>query len=195
MEEIIGDLFIIPCDAICIPTNGWYKLLGSNTDAACRAGIALKAAQRWPAFPAMLGFELRTGGHRVCVLTHIDKAGQAPSLGDDKLPYHVVSFPTKPSKIYVMEGRGWDDVMPRYRPRSPEDEAHKRLYVPGYMGYSNLDIIRHSAEELVELTDVRRWRRVCLPRVGAGLGGLKWNDVKAVLDPILDERFVVVEKK
>ena len=64
---------------------------------------------------------------------------------------------------------------------------------------ADLDLIRRSAEELVILADnqawIDRWKKVVLPRPGCGNGQLKWEDVKLVLNPILDDRFHVITFK
>ena len=57
---------------------------------------------------------------------------------------------------------------------------------------ASLRLIENSALALVRMADREGWKAVALPRVGAGLGGLDWADVKAVLSPLLDDRFVVV---
>lgn len=57
---------------------------------------------------------------------------------------------------------------------------------------SSLELVIQSAKSLVILTDFNGWTKVILPRPGCGLGGLKWEDVKAVLEPILDDRFYII---
>jgi hypothetical protein len=59
---------------------------------------------------------------------------------------------------------------------------------------SDLALIEQSAKELVVLTNDKGWQKVCLTRAGCGLGNLLWGDVKKVIAPILDDRFVVVSK-
>ena len=59
---------------------------------------------------------------------------------------------------------------------------------------ADLHLIAKSAEILMKHADSNLWLRVALPRVGCGLGGLKWETVKSVLDPILDQRFVVLTR-
>lgn len=53
-------------------------------------------------------------------------------------------------------------------------------------------LIEKSAIYLKGYADSERFTTVVLPRPGCGLGGLKWPAVKKILDPILDDRFVVV---
>ncbi len=57
---------------------------------------------------------------------------------------------------------------------------------------ADLELIRRSAKELVNIADVGNYTKVVLPRPGCGNGGLKWEDVKPVIEPILDDRFHVI---
>jgi O-acetyl-ADP-ribose deacetylase (regulator of RNase III) len=57
---------------------------------------------------------------------------------------------------------------------------------------SDIELIRRSAVKVVGLVDRMRARSVAMPRPGCGLGNLDWDDVKKVLSPILDDRFVVL---
>jgi len=56
----------------------------------------------------------------------------------------------------------------------------------------DLRIIARSVQELVSLTNAARWQQVVIPRPGCGGGGLAWQDVKPLLEPWLDERFLVI---
>ena len=56
---------------------------------------------------------------------------------------------------------------------------------------SDLELIKQSAMQLVQLADEKGWKRVYLPFPGIGCGGLDKDDVRAVLAPILDDRFIV----
>lgn len=57
---------------------------------------------------------------------------------------------------------------------------------------SSLELIKASALALVRLADFHKWEKVVLTRPGCGLGGLKWEDVKRVIEPILDDRFYII---
>jgi hypothetical protein len=46
--------------------------------------------------------------------------------------------------------------------------------------------------ELVELADRCHWQEIILPQLGCGSGGLAWRDVRPLIAPILDDRFVVI---
>jgi hypothetical protein len=130
---------------------------------------------------------IRRQGHHVLIITGgpLQKNKDPSALGASTAPpYHIISFPTKPTRIYPE--KDLSNILPKYRDKVG-DNSH-----PGWMGYASLDIIRHSADELVKLTDERKWKTVCLPQVGAGLGGLEWDEVRTCLIPILDKRFLIL---
>jgi len=52
-------------------------------------------------------------------------------------------------------------------------------------------LILQSTQELIALTTAHRWRTVVMPRPGTGFGRLAWTDVKPLIRPLLDDRFVV----
>lgn len=64
-----------------------------------------------------------------------------------------------------------------------------------WKGPSEMWLIKRSAQELSEQTDENGWNKIYLPRPGVGMGGLNWEDVKKVIDPILDDRFYVINKE
>jgi len=59
---------------------------------------------------------------------------------------------------------------------------------------ASMPLILASARELVALANENGWRRIVLPRPGCGNGGLDWDDVRPQLAPMLDDRFVIVER-
>lgn len=58
---------------------------------------------------------------------------------------------------------------------------------------ADIELIKRSAEELV--SKIAGPKRVVMPRPGCGNGQLKWEDVKPILEPILDDRFHVITFK
>lgn len=61
---------------------------------------------------------------------------------------------------------------------------------------ADLSLIKRSAEELMDTLDkpeFSHWTKVLLPRPGCGNGQLKWEQVKPVIETVLDDRVVVVD--
>lgn len=59
---------------------------------------------------------------------------------------------------------------------------------------ADLNLIEESAHKLVILADSYNYKLMALPRPGCGNGGLDWDEVKSVIEPILDDRFVIIER-
>lgn len=62
----------------------------------------------------------------------------------------------------------------------------------GWKAKADIELIAKSAHELVGMINGYHFHNIILPRPGCGNGGLKWEDVKPVIEPILDDRFTVV---
>jgi len=59
---------------------------------------------------------------------------------------------------------------------------------------SSLDLIIRSSMSLVRITDEKGWERVVLPMPGVGFGQLDFKLVSEAIQPLFDNRFVVVFK-
>lgn len=62
-----------------------------------------------------------------------------------------------------------------------------------YKKPSELFLIQQSAQTLKSMADQAGWKKIIIPRPGCGLGGLKWETVKKILEPILDDRFLIID--
>lgn len=110
MQEIHGDLFAHNDDgpdAICITTNGF--VYGDQRAATMGRGSAGEAKNKWPGVQLILGRTIDHAGNHVHLLTTNQKT-LAPGLAwkEHKLPYHLISFPTKhhwrdPSDIQLID--------------------------------------------------------------------------------------------
>lgn len=57
---------------------------------------------------------------------------------------------------------------------------------------SDLTLIQKSAVQLLDLANKHEWTVVVMPRIGAGAGNLRWDDVKRRIRGLLDDRFYVI---
>jgi len=57
---------------------------------------------------------------------------------------------------------------------------------------SDIKLIEKSAKELMNLINLNRYNSVILPKPGCSNGGLDWSYVKGIVEPILDDRVVIV---
>jgi len=59
---------------------------------------------------------------------------------------------------------------------------------------ADIKLIEKSAHNLVKIADALNFTFVSMPRPGCGNGGLAWEDVRKVIEPILDHRFYICQK-
>jgi macro domain-containing protein len=57
---------------------------------------------------------------------------------------------------------------------------------------ASLELIKNSSQEMVNMANRYDLAGIVVPRMGCGIGGLSWTDVKQVVEPILDNRFTIV---
>uniref|UniRef100_A0A6M3X5E3 Macro domain-containing protein n=1 Tax=viral metagenome TaxID=1070528 RepID=A0A6M3X5E3_9ZZZZ len=60
-----------------------------------------------------------------------------------------------------------------------------------WMDKSDMSLIKSSTQLIANRSDLWYYKSIALPRPGCGNGGLKWEDVKKEIEPILDDRFIV----
>jgi len=169
MKEMRGDLFSCTADAICVTTNGFVK---KNGDAVMGMGCAKTLKELYPVAPKLLGQAIKEHGNVVNFLGNHNGT-------------IVMSFPVKASNE-ICETDSANVV-----------DHNKKKYtvnniVPGFACKARLKIIERSARDLVRWADHNKWQNVIIPRPGCGAGELDWNDVKPVLDSILDDRFTAI---
>lgn len=46
---------------------------------------------------------------------------------------------------------------------------------------------------MIELADNFKREAILIPKPGCGNGGLKWEDVKKQIEPLLDDRFIIID--
>lgn len=169
MKELKKDLF--ECifdsnvDAICITTNAQYLKDGT---ACMGGGCARVCADRWPQTSKNLGLFLKSKNNVPYLIGSIHQDGNytEPFVIHSGEPY----FSLVKVKCYIFSFPTIDQIM---------DGA-------------KLDLIEKSSREMVNIADAMDLTGILLPRPGVGVGNLPWKDVKAVIEPILDDRFTVV---
>jgi hypothetical protein len=170
-KEMVGNIwdYIGKVDGICITINLYFKD-GKNI---MGAGIAKEAKERYPGIDHDIAFTHDTFGMETIHIIKCDLSNPK-KIGGTK----IITFPTKPAWIRVNKSKS--NVLPFYRTK-PFVFSGKDI--PGYMGYSDLRLIKKSAENLRYVLDALRglWQRVLIPKPGCSNGGLQWDDVKAVL--------------
>jgi len=61
-----------------------------------------------------------------------------------------------------------------------------------YWEQADIKLIERSCQQLVKATNQNNWQKIILPQPGCGAGGLKWEEVKPILEKYFDDRFEVV---
>ena len=172
--RVIGDMnikyaFVPKPDAICITTNGFVR---SDGRAVMGRGCALEAKKLFPDIDKKLGEILKTKGNVPAILSTVG--------GTD-----IVAFPVKPRGIKVSDDKS--NLVEHMKENFAAGDI-----APGWAARASLDLIKESAVGLVMLAEKNKWKIVVIPRPGCGAGQLKWEDVRPVLDKILDDRFYLI---
>lgn len=60
---------------------------------------------------------------------------------------------------------------------------------------ADIELIKQSCQEVMNLLDGHAFKndKFLLPRPGCGNGHLNWEDVKPIIEPLLDDRFYIVD--
>lgn len=154
-------------DALVITTNGFVK---NNGEAVMGRGIAKQVADALPGFAFELGKLIRFHGNKVHhVMNHNNMA--------------LVTAPVKPHSV-VSDGTNIVEI------------AKKHISIgeicPGFWAKAVPERIVATCHDLVNLANVMGWQTILCPRFGCGAGELKWEDVKPMIENILDDRFICV---
>jgi len=156
---------------VVITTNGFVK---TNGQCVMGRGCAKEATQRYPRIAYTLGQAIKRYGNRVIY------------LGKQLDGKHLISFPVKPDKVINNGNNVVRHMAAKFRLGDT---------VPGWAARADIDIIRKSTIELRMMIDKFGITEVYMPRPGCGAGELDWRrEVKPILEPILDDRFIVCHK-
>lgn len=167
MKEALLDLWTTPADAKCITTNGYVKV---NGNLVMGAGVAGQAQARYPNFPKVAGRAVTQYGN----IVHAFRSDQ-------------------------LRQNNWSRYNRSMTHGSiPVDDEWFITFPVKHVWYENadLELIKRSAHQLMDLLNepafLPIFKTVLLPRPGCGNGHLTWEDVKPVIEPILDDRVTVI---
>ena len=166
MREAKGNMLQMDCDALVITTNGFVK---SNGDAVMGRGIAKQISDHLSWVPGKLGELIRL--HR-----------NIPHLLGHHADIALVSYPVKPHSV-IFTG---DNIVEHAKAQFNVGDR-----VPGFYAKADPALIVKSAHALVVMADAYpSWQTILVPRFGCGAGELSWLDIKPLVAPILDDRFI-----
>lgn len=165
MKELKGNIFdTIGSDIDCICITT-NGIVGATGLATMGAGTAGFAANRWPNIRSCLGSLLQKHGNRVFLLGTIIQDGSFKDPRIDKYNFEDIL-------CMVCSVPTKNDF--RYK--------------------SDINLIKQSTIQLVELVNHYKLNNIVLPRLGCGIGTgkLDWeNEVKPIIKNSLDDRFTV----
>ena len=169
MKELRGDLHDIPCDVVCITTNGFVS---KNGKAVMGRGCAKEIKELEPGIDLILGSRIKNNGNTVSTL-------KTTTTGK-----MILSFPVKPESV-VFDG---ENIVEHAKRKFKVGDT-----VPGYYAKADLEIIEHSARALRRMADsMPEWKTILIPRPGCGAGELSYSEVRPILEKYFDQRFTVV---
>lgn len=177
-KEIKGNIwdFMGECNVICITINLFMK----NGKNIMGAGIAKEAKDRFEGIDHDIAFVYDTFGFGTYLMATEYRTKRKGDIITGINCTHIFTFPTKPAWIRVNKSRS--NVLPYYRTK-PFVFAGKDI--PGYMGYSDIELIKKSASSLKSMIEASMFlKRVILPKPGCSHGGLKWEDVREELKEV-----------
>lgn len=196
MKEVFGNLWEYQADALCITTNGYTK---NNGEAVMGRGCAKESTELFPTISLYLGQKLKRDGNHVAFIAaealwrmrkecgagfHAGYIRNNPVCG---LPPHADD-----RHVDRYSGNPWFDDEPsqfdssRYRPIVFFPVKHH------WREQADIELIKRSCGELMELTERQGWETVVLPRPGSGNGRLSWEYVKSNIEDLLDDRIHVI---
>jgi hypothetical protein len=167
-----GFMQIIKADIVKLWNQGHWVCVTTNGFvkrngcAVMGRGNALAMAQVVPQLPELLGMHISRKGNHVGVIYD-----------------RIIAFPVKPSQgDYSMV---LDRVRDLYRPGQ---------IIPGFHCKASLELIKRSAEELVQLKKAGDIPIIYLPVPGVGNGELDFESVKPILEFLSSHGIVIVKK-
>jgi hypothetical protein len=158
-------------DAICVTTNGYVT---SKGESVMGRGIALSTATRYKNIniKKILGKSLIKNGNHVSIL-HDDNGTK------------IISFPVKRGFFDFSKDNDFPGVVRNLKYGTT---------IPGWALKAEVSLIKRSAQELMNIVNENKFKKVLLTQPGCNNGGLNWCDVSNEISTILDDRIFIVKK-
>ena len=175
MREVVNeDLFdkITEADAIVITTNCSVIRDSDGKLLNPMGALAGQAASRWEQIPSIYAELLVATPNVPVILGWIPKADHT----------QLLSY-TDANKETSDDGTDTDFTALVAYPTIPTIGAP-----------ADFNLVKRSAQLLVELADLNAWEKIFLGSPGTGIGGLPVKDVHQMLSEIFDDRFMVMRK-
>ena len=137
-------------------------IIGAAGLAVMESGTAGEAAKRWPNIRFVLGKQMLRAGNVPMLIGFLDAEGKYTEP-------NYQDFKKKNYKCLVWSFPTKNDF------RKP----------------SEIDLIKCSAETIVQRADKLKLKNIYIPRPGCANDDLDWNDVKPILENVLDDRFTI----
>lgn len=195
MIEVFGNLWEYEADAVCITTNGYTK---NNGEAVMGRGCAKEATEMFPKISLYLGQKLKRDGNHVAFVAgpalwrmrrecgasfHSSYIRNNPTCG---LPPHYDGHHEDKYSTATWFDDEFDNSGSHLKPIVFFPVKHH------WREQADIELIKRSCVELMELTERQGWETVVLPRPGSGNGRLQWEYVKANIESLLDDRIHVI---
>ncbi len=128
-----------------------------------------------------------TGAWIAVATNGIVKSNGQAVMGAGQAKEAATRFPTLPQQLGTsLRGQGnVPHAFPDYRLITWPTKAH-------YGHPAQLPLILNSVHAIRQILDRHHIHRLYCPRPGCGLGHLRWDDLRAALAEIVDDRFIFV---
>lgn len=58
---------------------------------------------------------------------------------------------------------------------------------------SDIQLIKKSCKQMMKIADKYGYKNIALPKPGCSNGKLRWSEVRDVIEPLLDDRFIICD--
>jgi O-acetyl-ADP-ribose deacetylase (regulator of RNase III) len=99
-----------------------------------------------------------------------------PSMAKDFKHYCHLNNP-EPGTAWVWSGVGGRRIVNLLTQFAPEGQKHS-----GHPGKATISNVSHSLKELRKIITSEQLKSIAIPKLGTGVGGLEWSEVKPLIE-------------